>query len=301
MLISGAQRMGADVRFRHQVTALDVQGAPRVTVLNADANETYSIDAKLVLDGSGFQRLLPRLLDLERPSAFPVRQAFFTHVEDHIAPTTGFDRNKIRVTVHPQHKDVWFWLIPFSDGRCSLGVVAEAAFLDAYQGDETTKLKALVGEDPTLSTLLTHAVWDTPARTLRGYASNVKHLCAPGYALLGNAGEFLDPIFSSGVTIALTSSSLAAKCADKQLRGEAVNWEEEFAVPLKRGVDAFRAFVEAWYAGSFQKIIYHPTQPPEIRRMICSILAGYAWDQKNPYVAEPKRRLAVLEQLCAQA
>ncbi|HEY0882280.1 MAG TPA: FAD-dependent oxidoreductase, partial [Archangium sp.] len=134
---------------------------------------------------------------------------------------------------------------------------------------------------------------------LRGYASNVKQLCGPGYALLGNAGEFLDPVFSSGVTIAMTSSSLAAKCAQKQLAGEPVDWQTEYADPLKRGVDAFRAFVEAWYAGGFQKIIFHPQPTPEIRRMICSILAGYAWDTKNPYVAEPKRRLTVLEQVCA--
>jgi flavin-dependent dehydrogenase len=229
-----------------------------------------------------------------------VRQAFFTHVEDHIPLESSFDRNKIRIAVHPVHHHVWYWLIPFSDGRCSLGVVARADFLDQYAGDETTKLKALVGEDPNLSGLLSQAVWDTPARTLRGYASNVKRLCGPGFALLGNAGEFLDPIFSSGVTIAMTSASLAARCAHRELTGERVDWEADFAVPLRRGVDAFRAFVEAWYAGGFQQIIFHPQPQPEIRAMICSILAGYAWDTSNPYVAEP-RRLSTLEQLCARA
>ena len=301
VLADAAQRMGADVRYRHEVTAVDVSGSPKLTVRNLETGESYAVETKLILDASGFGRLLPRLLDLERPSSFPVRQAFFTHVEDRIAAKGAFDRNKIRVAVHPEHHDVWYWIIPFSDGRCSLGVVAEAAFLDRYQGDEMTKLKTLIDEDPTLRNLLANAVWDTPARTLRGYASNVKNLCARGYALLGNAGEFLDPVFSSGVTIALTSASLAAKCAHRELSGQTVNWDDEFAVPLRKGVDAFRAFVEAWYGGSFQKIIFHPSPQPEIRRMICSILAGYAWDTKNPYVAEPKRRLSVLEQVCAQA
>lgn len=300
VLADAAQRMGADVRYRQEVTAVDVSGAPLVTVKPADG-EPYQVKAKLLLDASGFARLLPRLLELELPSTFPVRQAFFTHVEDHIDPASGFDRNKIRVAVHPQHVDVWFWLIPFSDGRCSLGVVATAAFLDQFPGDELTKLKTLVAQEPAFAKLLANAVWDTPARTLRGYASNVKRLCGPGYALLGNAGEFLDPVFSSGVTIALTSASLAAKCAHRQLGGETVDWNADFAVPLKRGVDAFRAYVEAWYSGGFQKIIFHPAPQPDIRRMICSLLAGYAWDQKNPYVAEPKRRLQVLEQVCASA
>ena len=300
VLADAAQRLGAEVRYRHEVTAVDVSQSPNL-IVRSHTGEAYRVETKLILDASGFARLLPRLLDLELPSAFPVRQAFFTHVEDGIPLKGAFDRNKIRVAVHPEHRDVWYWLIPFSNGRCSLGVVAEVAFLDRYTGDEMTKLKALVNEDPALSGLLAEATWDTPARTLRGYSSNVKQLCGQGYALLGNAGEFLDPVFSSGVTIALTSSSLAAKCAHQQLSGQSVEWDAQFAVPLRKGVDAFRAFVEAWYTGSFQKIIFHPSPQPEIRRMICSILAGYAWDSTNPYVAEPKRRLSVLEQVCAQA
>jgi hypothetical protein len=83
------------------------------------------------------------------------------------------------------------------------------------------------------------------------------------------------------------------------LSGEAVDWEEDFAVPLKRGIDTFRVYVEGWYDGSFQDVIHFPHASVEIRRVICSILAGYAWDENNPYVAEPKRRLRVLAELCA--
>ncbi|MNY16579.1 hypothetical protein D3C86_1498490 [compost metagenome] len=64
-------------------------------------------------------------------------------------------------------------------------------------------------------------------------------------------------------------------------------------------MDCFRTFVEAWYEGRFQTLIFHPNATPEIRRMISSILAGYAWDRDNPFVAESRRRLNVLEQLCA--
>jgi flavin-dependent dehydrogenase len=298
VLADAAGRMGAEIRYRHEVTAVEVGASPRLTV-RPEGGEPYQLEASLILDASGFARLLPRLLDLERPSQFPVRQAYFTHLEDHIPVGGDFDRNKIRVAVHPDHQDVWYWVIPFSNGRCSLGVVAEPSFLDGYQGDETTRLRALVNEDPNLRALLADAVWDTPARTLRGYSANVKQLCGPGYALLGNAGEFLDPVFSSGVTIALTSASLAARAAHLQLSGQQVDWEAAYAVPLRRGVDTFRAFVEAWYAGSFQRIIFHPTPQPAVRGMISAILAGYAWDQTNPYVAEPNRRLRTLEELCA--
>jgi flavin-dependent dehydrogenase len=178
-------------------------------------------------------------------------------------------------------------------------VVARSEVIDAGGGEPGERLRRLVAADPSLNTLLQQASWDTPVRQISSYASDVSGLHGEGFALLGNAGEFLDPVFSSGVTIAFTSSSLAARCIAREFAGETVDWEVDFARPLRSGIDTFRAFVEAWYAGSFQKIIFYPRQQAEIRRMICSILAGYAWDRSNPYVADTPRRLAVLEQLCA--
>lgn len=300
VLADEAERFGATVRYRHEVLAVDVDGEhPRVTVRAPDG-ETYEVQARFLLDASGFARILPRMLKLESPSGFPTRGAIFTHVRDNIAPgSADFDRNKILISVHPQHDHVWYWTIPFSNGRCSLGVVAETSFLDRYSGTETERLKAIVGEDPDLSRLLAQADWDTPARQIVGYSANVKSLWGKNYALLGNAGEFLDPVFSSGVTIAFKSASLASACLQRTFAGETVDWEADYGKPLRAGVDTFRRFVEAWYAGGFQKIIFHPSPSPDIRRMICSILAGYAWDKSNPYVAE-HRRLGVLEQLCSE-
>ena len=296
ILASEAARMGATVRFQHEVLAVDVAGERPLVNVRAPDGEEYVVSAGFLLDASGFARILPRLLELERPSGFPVRGAIFTQVRDNIAAGT-FDRNKILISVHPEHQDVWYWTIPFSNGYCSLGVVAEQAYLAQYEGDEVQRLRAIVGEEPGLAELLANAEWNLPARQIVGYSSNVSTLWGRNFALLGNAGEFLDPVFSSGVTIAFTSADLAARCLAKQAAGEAVDWQAEYAVPLKRGVDTFRRFVDSWYAGGFQKVIFHPDQNPEIRRMICAILAGYAWDQDNPYVGEP-RRLKTLEELC---
>jgi flavin-dependent dehydrogenase len=260
-------------------------------------DQAYSVDADFILDASGFGRVLPRLLQLETPSGFPVRGSIFTHIEDRIVPSE-FDRNKIRITVHPSNDDVWYWLIPFATGRSSIGVVAETSFLARYEGGEMERLQTLIRDEPSLRRLLRNARWDTPARRIAGYAANVKSLWGPGYALLGNAGEFLDPIFSSGVTIAVKSASLASAALGRQFAGETVDWDAEFAAPLKRGVDTFRAFVESWYRGSFQRIVFQADPPAQLRAMISAILAGYAWDQTNPFVRDTKRRLAALEELC---
>lgn len=271
-----------------------------VTVKDHEHSTEYQVCANFVLDASGFARVLPRLLDLESPSGFPTRQAIFTHVDDNIPPNT-FDRNKILITVHPKFVDVWFWLIPFSNGRCSLGVVAEQSFLDGIPGGVDDKLKTLVGDDAYLSELLAKAVWSNPIQTIVGYSANVKSLIGDGYALLGNAGEFLDPVFSSGITIAVKSASLAASCLKREALGEAVDWTVDYEQALKLGVNTFRTYVESWYDGGFQKVVFNDAHSPEIRRMISSILAGYAWDEKNPCVDKAKHRLNLIRELCEGA
>ncbi len=297
ILADEAEKHGAEILYEHTIKGIEFDGEnPRLTFINAK-QETGSIQGKFVLDASGFGRVLPRLLDLNTPSDFPPRQSVFTHIEDNISEP-DYDRNKILVTVHPEHADVWLWLIPFPDGRCSLGVVAEPEYLEAFGDDNLKTLQTIINETPSLKKLLKHAKFDTSVRTIKGYSANVKSLYGDGFALLGNAGEFLDPVFSSGVTIALKSASLSAGLLHRQLNGENVDWKVEYSDKLMVGVNTFRAFVTAWYDQRFQDIIFHDSQAKDIKEMISAILAGYAWDENNPYVAEPERRINVLAEIC---
>jgi flavin-dependent dehydrogenase len=296
LLADEAVRMGVDIQWQMEVTAVDFSAdKPKLTVRN-QSSEILCYEADFVLDASGFGRILPKLLDLESPSGFPVRQALFGHIEDRINDPQ-FDRNKIRITVHPGHKDVWYWLIPFSNGRSSVGVVAEPSFYSAWDNNDRA-LQDIINQDPSLSRLLKNAVFDEKINTITGYSANVKSLYGKGYALLGNAGEFLDPVFSSGVTIAMKSATLVADILDRQFKNEAVDWNKDYAEPLQRGVDTFRVYVEAWYDGRFQDVIFYQNPKPEIKAMISSILAGYAWDEQNPYVKNARARFDTLAELC---
>ncbi len=297
LLADEAQRQGAEIRYETEIVAVECGASGAEVTARSPDGSLRAIRADFVLDASGFGRTLPRLLGLERRSEFPVRQSIFTHVADHVPGS--FDRNKILVTVHPEHRDVWYWLIPFSGGRASLGVVARREFLQRYAGTADERLRRIVSEAPSLERLLSQAEWDTPAREVAGYAAGVSAMHGPGFALLGNAAEFLDPVFSSGVTIAMRSASMAVEALDRQLAGAAVDWDRDFERPLRLGIDCFREFVSAWYDGRLQDIFFSANQTLQIRRMICSVLAGYAWDERNPFVAEPRRRLDVLAQLCA--
>lgn len=302
ILIDEVAKRGVDVRFGHAVSGLHEEAeSMRVSVTSAEGN--YQLSARFVLDASGYGRVLPRLLDLERPSSLPPRRAIFTHIDDHIV-SERFDRNKILISTHPIWRDVWSWFIPFSNGRASIGIVGlpERFERPDIGTDEQKLLQQFIAEIPMLNSLLTQAVWDNgvPVRSLSNYSANVSALHGRGFALLGNAAEFLDPVFSSGVTVAMHSARLASRLLGRQLRGEAVDWQREYADPLMVGVNAFRTYVMGWYDGSFQDVIYCPEDKinEEIRQMISSILAGYAWDENNPFVQKSARRLKALAELC---
>jgi flavin-dependent dehydrogenase len=298
LLADETEYKGVEIRYGHQVDSV-VQLKPEVILAVSDENKkdnTYQVKGKFLLDASGFGRVLPRLLKLDLPSDFPVRHSFFSHFIDGIN-CPNFDRDKILITVNPNHSDVWYWLIPFSDGTSSVGVVGVPERFE-HPLSEIEMLQLFIAQDPNLKGLLKNAKPIGQARAIKGYSANVSQLFGDNFALLGNAGEFLDPVFSSGVTIAMKSAVLAAPLVDNQLSGKNVNWQDEYAEPLKFGVNTFRTFVEAWYDESFQNIVYSDQHDDKVRAMISSILAGYAWDKSNPFVAKSKRRVSVLAQIC---
>ncbi len=101
---------------------------------------------------------------------------------------------------------------------------------------------------------------------------------------------FLEGIYGKG--------SIIRNQTRQKSQHETCRRQTEFAQPLQKGVDTFRTFVTGWYDQRFQDIIFHHNQQNDIRRMISSILAGYAWDTDNPYVADSERRLSVLAKIC---
>lgn len=116
--------------------------------------------------------------------------------------------------------------------------------------------------------------------------------------MAGNATEFLDPVFSSGVTLALESGNKAAQMIDRTLKGEDVDWEKEYVEYMMKGINVFREFVGAWYDGRLQEIFFADGKPDKIRRSISSVLGGYVWEDKNMFVRSPKSGIdAVISQL----
>ena len=285
---------GVDFRYGHSVTAVNFSAAHAAVTLEQPDGTQRSVTARFILDCSGYGRVLPRLLDLEAPSNYPVRESLFTHVTGDVRPPER-EQGKIWVCVHPG--GAWIWIIPFSNGRTSVGVVAEPEFFARYPGEPEAQLRAIVmSELNAAARLADMRVVFTPQR-IKGFACSVKKLFGPQFALAGNATEFLDPVFSSGVTLAMESGLRAAQVLTRQLQGQAVDWQTEYADHVMQGVNTFRSYVTAWYDEKLPTILFAAQRNPDIMRQICSVLAGYVWDKSNPYVTQADRALGLLAKI----
>lgn len=291
VLSDEVQKMGIPIDFETTVTKIEFQGSNSTTsVIDALGNKKQ-IEAKFVIDASGYGRVLPRLLDLSVPSDLPVRNTLFTQFKDVNRPNNA-DANRIVVVSHSP--EVWIWIIPFSNGYTSVGFAGNPEFFESRTGNKEEIFRSLLAKEPKTAERFSNVEMRFDPVMINGYSVSVKQLYGDGFALTGNASEFLDPIFSAGVTFATETGSIAAKLACRQLNGEKIDWNSDYVKPIVDGIDVFRTYIKGWYDGTVQKIFFADDPGQDNKNMICSVLAGYVWDKSNPYVNKHKKRIETL-------
>ena len=276
-------KMGIDLEFESEVVSVSFEGSNSITTVK-DVNGIFKeIHAKFIIDSSGYGRVLPRLLDLDTPSKLDPHSSIFTHVKDINRPE-GEEGTLISFDI--LETEVWLWVIPFSNGNTSLGVVGPTSFINSLSEnkDNAEALNnAIKLSDYYVKRFGGVDFLFEPVK-LENYSRSVKKMYGDGFALTGNSSEFLDPVFSSGVAFATESGMLAAKLINRQLKGESVNWEVEFTEYMKSGIGVFTTYVKEWYTGNLQTLFFHQPENPDVKRKICAVLAGYVWDNDNPFV-----------------
>ncbi|HEY0091344.1 MAG TPA: NAD(P)/FAD-dependent oxidoreductase [Flavobacterium sp.] len=276
-------RKGIDLEFESEVTAISFEGKNSITTIKDKNGEFKEIHAKFVIDSSGYGRVLPRLLDLDTPSKLDPHSSIFTHVVDINRPE-GEEGTLISFDV--LQTEVWLWVIPFSNGNTSLGVVGPTDFINSLSTDNNKRealQNAIKLSDYYIKRFKGVDFLFEPVK-LENYSRSVKQMYGDGFALTGNSSEFLDPVFSSGVAFATESGMLAAKLYLKESQGETVDWEEEFTGYMRRGIGVFTTYVKEWYTGNLQTLFFHRPENPDVKRKICAVLAGYVWNEENPFV-----------------
>ena len=297
ILIDDAEQKGAKVLYEVEVVGYDPDNNI-ITTKDKDGNE-QKYKAKKVLDASGYGKVLPRLLDLETNSSLALRRATFARVDNDIRPE-GELEGYIVIDVVGDN-EAWIWNIPFSDGTTSVGVVCTEEYFQSFGMDDESFWKHIIYNHKHASKRYKDSKLTVEVGSLSGYSSAVKKLYDTNFILTGNASEFLDPVFSSGVTLALESGAKAAELTAKELKGEKVDYKKEYEEYMMMGINVFRDYVNGWYDGTLQTILFSDKKTPDITKKIIAILSGYVWDENNSFVTSSKYALQTTYQVLKDA
>jgi flavin-dependent dehydrogenase len=277
------QRQGVNIEFQSEVIDVKFNGSDSISTIKDVDGKIKEIEAKFIIDSSGFGRVLPNLLNLDAPSSVSGHSSIFAHVKDVNRPDNEYGT---LITFDIIETEVWLWVIPFSNGNTSIGVVGPTDYIEnlSSKGDTAEALKKVIKDSDFYRDRFIDVDFLFNPVLLKNYSCSVKQLYGDGFALTGNSSEFLDPVFSSGVAFATESGMLAAKLITRQLNGEEVDWEKEYTGYMKKGINVFSTYVKEWYTGNLQKLFFHEPANQDVKEKICAVLAGYVWDESNPFV-----------------
>jgi FADH2-dependent halogenase len=281
LLLRHAASCGADVREEHRVldAAFDPAG---VTVTFRDsADSAREIRVAAVVDASGRFGLLARKFGLRVDEPRLANIAVFSHYSG-VPRADGRRAGDIRVIARADLG--WFWLIPISGELMSVGVVLPRAEFDALPRMEPGELlEYAIKDTPAVATLMRMAKREWPVRVEKDFSFGSRVYAGDRWLLVGDAGSFLDPVFSTGVAIALESGVEAGRALDRALASGDLS-KRAFTTFNRRQRQrylSFRRFVLAFYTRSFREIFFAAAPPKRIFRALVTSLAGY-WRPSAP-------------------
>lgn len=299
LLFRHAGRCGADLRERWEATGVLWAGTHAAGVEARDADGSpCTLRARFVVDASGRNAIVARAAgDIERIELLD-RTALYTQVRG--AWRDVDDREgDIQIVVFgsdPEERG-WFWLIPFADGRTSVGAVVSSAWVRARReaGGPAALFDAAVAASTTMGGMLDGAEKAFPPRATADFSFRVRTKCGDGWVALGDASGFIDPLFSTGAHLAMHGALRAADAIDGALRAGDVSrarfesWEREHS----RGAELFVGAVQAFYGGDLVSYLFAEPQHPFLRRAITSLLSGDVFDGSPRWTRELRDRFPV--------
>ncbi len=275
MLLANAAEKGADVHQGARVREVLFDGEEAVGVqVQLPGQGEQAIRSRVVVDASGQSALLARKLRISVPEPELRKASIFTHFKGG-RRDTGIDEGAT-VIYHTEQENSWFWYIPLPNDVVSVGVVGALHYLLAERPGPP---QAIFAEElercPALKPRLAAATQLFPVKTAKDFSYRARRIAGPGWVLVGDAFGFLDPIYSSGVFLALKSAEMAADAVDEAFdRGDFSGAQlGKFGPDLMKGMEAIRKLVYAFYTRdfSFGKFL---KRFPECREDIVNILIG---------------------------
>ncbi|HUJ20814.1 MAG TPA: NAD(P)/FAD-dependent oxidoreductase [Bryobacteraceae bacterium] len=259
MLLENAREKGADVR--EEITVRDaIRENGAVTGVNAftKGGDTLEFHAPITIDASGRDAFFVTRNEWKVRDPFLNKIAVWTYYKGALRDP-GVDEGATTVAYVPEKG--WFWYIPLHEDAVSVGVVAEKDYLYKDSRDLAAIFQAQVKKNAWIQQHLAAGQQFGPYRVTGEYSYRSRHCAADGLILAGDAFAFLDPVFSSGVFLALRSGEMAGDAADAALKSGDFTAAQfrHYGAELCRGIEAMRRLVYAFYdhAFSFRKFLNH--------------------------------------------
>jgi flavin-dependent dehydrogenase len=272
LLLRHAEESGAHVREETAVEEVVFEGERAVGVIARSPAGKEEIRARAVVDASGQTALLSRQLGTRKFDPKLKRAGLFAHYEG-IRWPEGQRPGDILL---PIDRGVWYWIIPFSDGTCSVGEVFEPS-LAAQAASLDEKFELLLARSPRMKEFLAGARRTSRVVGISDYSTSSARAAGDGWALVGDAATFLDPVFSTGVFLAMAMGERAAYRIDRALTERGCVGARDLAPYAKeasRLVGRFRRFVYAFYDPVFFEAFCSPEPFDSMRAAITTILSG---------------------------
>jgi flavin-dependent dehydrogenase len=278
MLYRHATENGADAREGHEVLAVEELGAHDWRVMVAtDDGSRYAIRARYIVDASGRDAFLSGKKKLKRKNPEHQSAAIFGH----------FRGAQCRPGEHAGNISMyrfdhgWMWMIPLPDGVMSVGAVCWPDYLKQRKGCQKTFLQDTLRQNEALWKRLEQAeLIDDEVRVTGNYSYDSTQMAGRGWILIGDAFAFLDPVFSSGVYLAMTSAELAADVVDGALRDPTreAALQRRLERRMRRGMKRFAFFIYRFNGPIIRKLFRSPRNTFQIEQGVISMLAGDVFD-----------------------
>ena len=275
LLLKHAAASGAEVREEVSVEDVLFEGrrAVGVRVRGKDGRDE-EIRARAVVDASGQGAFLSKRLGTRRFDSKLKRAALFAHYEGIRWP----DDAQPGDILLPVAEGVWYWVIPFSDGTLSVGAVYDPALAkESGAPSLEARFEWLLSRSPRMLEFLSGARRISKVFAISDYSATSGKMRGDGYVLVGDAATFLDPVFSTGVFLALATGERAAAAVDDALRRhgrldarDLARYEREARKLFAR----FRTFVYGFYDPVFFEGFCTPDPPVRMRQAVTTVLAG---------------------------
>lgn len=271
-LLRNAATHGVEVREEWTVRSCDLSNPDRaVVVATAPDGTEHTLESRFVIDASG-HRALVGATQGERQEAKDLRKiAFFAHYRGLKPAGTGRNAGNTIIVIL---KNAWIWMIPINREVTSVGVVVDR---DEYQRCGLTPeavLERTLANGSFAAERMESAERVTPVMARKDFSYRMKDLSGPNYALVGDAAGFIDPIFSTGVFIAMKSGEMAADAATQRLRTGSEKELRRYAARLGRALDKYLMMIRHFYEREFLEIFLQPSERFGLRSAVIGVLAG---------------------------